>query len=278
MTVGNALDSWEVYPSAAKPYLTISADGQHISFQPPPNFNTPVRITYYVTNIRQTGLLDPEDKRTKGVSRPYTDSAGTVSQRVPCTKNDLGFITCWGQLNLRPASISSNVQYDPMEQGAAVRATASRNNAAFRQLYNSYINETYPGGEQVSGVSAYYILRTIACYFVPGTNSQDNKAYGCDTSGTFQATTNSTLCNDPQLNGYQRCIDGFCDWYAYVPANITCDTSTTLQGTWDSDTGTASGTKNFFSLVGTVVNIDDVLASQTCVKLPCPKRAANCTP
>ncbi|MGH2359838.1 MAG: InlB B-repeat-containing protein, partial [bacterium] len=268
----------EVTPASAKMFLQVGADGQHLEFNPPKTYTSPVKVTYYVTLTRGTGLIDPENLRTKGLARHYVAADGNSSDREPCWKNSEGYITCWGQLTLKSSGSNS---VDPMQLGASVRGTAPRS-GDFTALYNQYINDVYPGGERVSGVSAYYILRTIACYFIPGKVSKASVAYQCEgNQSAFNSTASSNLCADPNTNGYQRCIDGSCDWYAYVPANVSCQPSPTTSANWDSVAGqTEGGGSSFVSLVGTTVQMDQVLASgvQTCVKLPCPKRTANCTP
>lgn len=310
----------------------------------PDTYNYTITLTYYVTDNRtggraNLGRYDPNDKRTH---RPNCTPTGPLSLSV-----NSGWITCWGQVTVTPGIPGDK---DPMTGGVQARVQAGTifetpelsgtdplfTNARANYLYNYHITDIFPNGETISGVSAHYILRTIACYFIPGDIQIDKYGLGCDAS--FSTTSSSALCDDPAIYGYQRCLDGACNYYSYVPAHITCQpvsgnlalagtvellpasnsmrfsnaddyaqakTSYSIQvqsspnegsygissyddanltiylaggltsgETSGSSTLSLSTDSSFISMVGQQVGV--VAGGQTCVKLPCPLRKADC--
>jgi hypothetical protein len=212
---------------------------------------------------------------------------------------------------------------DPMTGGATVRASSAipasftlgapssaaapigqAPGATSDDLFQRSINSIFPDGTEVSGVHAYYILRTTACYFIPGSTSLQNYNPVCD-----DGTTGAPLI----INGQPVAPSGtlpVADCVQTQTQNLgggSTFASTTLGGatqTFNTNDvlvlgieqrcvlnnycnyyslvpmniacAVANGT-NFASQVGTVVDVFGPSSALTCVKLPCPNRTVNCT-
>lgn len=89
----------------------------------------------------------------------------------------------------------------------------------YDRLRNSTIQNIFPGGEVVSGMDAYYIVRTTACYLIPGTSGLAESIFSHQYS-VGEVTTDVSNCEEQPNYGYESCLEGYSYYYTKIPATI----------------------------------------------------------